>query len=128
MHRRGRSAVVVLKSFTENYQPAPVQRLAIRGTRARRLAVSSLIEPNKTLVSVSMRQIYKHYINRRARRDRLDRIGLAGLYPNHPDILVQHPCALSDDNNGATLTRAGVMRTHFPSNLQIGEADGRAPV
>jgi hypothetical protein len=70
----------------------------------------------------------KHYINQQARRDRFDRIGLTGLYPNHPDILVQHPCALSDDNNGATLIRAGVMRTHFPSNLQIGEADGDAPV
>jgi len=35
----------------------------------------------------------------------------------------------SDDNNGATLMRAGMVRIRsFPSNLQFGEADGDAPV
>jgi hypothetical protein len=104
---------------------------------------------------------------------------LAGLYPYNPSISDQHPCALSDYNNGATLIRTGMMRTHLcsghrfqravlrvahrvalvmqevangwyrnatwhftrqirafaalfrhvpPSNLQIGEADGDAPV
>jgi len=34
-------------------------------------------------------------------------------YPYGPNILVQHPCALSDYNNGATLTRVGAMHTHL---------------
>ncbi len=38
---------------------------------------------------------------------------LAGLYPNNPDILDQHPNALSDRNDGATLTRRGVVHTHL---------------
>eukprot|EP01041_Mallomonas_annulata_P010778 gene10779-22504_t len=45
--------------------------------------------------------------------------------PNNP---IQQPCALSDYNNGATLTRAGMCVHVFPSNLQFGEADGDAPV
>ena len=89
MHRRGCSAVAVLKNFTErfieNHQRAPVQRLAIRGTRARRLAVSSLTEPNKALVSVkNIRQIYKHYINRRARRNR----NVVTIASSSPDFIL----------------------------------------
>jgi hypothetical protein len=90
--------------------------------------MSSLIEPNEALVSVKLIDKFISTTSTGELVATKNRIGLAGLYPNHPDILVQHPCALSDDNNGATLTRAGVMRTHFPSNLQIGEADGDAPV
>jgi hypothetical protein len=50
-----------------------------------------------------------NFINRPARL----LIVLAGLYPYNPSILIQHPCAQSDDNNGATLTGAGVVRIHF---------------
>ena len=41
---------------------------------------------------------------------------LGGIYPDNPDILVPHPCALSDYNNGATLTRAGTVHTHLFSH------------
>ena len=42
-------------------------------------------------------------IERKARR----------TYPYFPNIRVQHPCALSDYNNGATLTRTGEVHTHL---------------
>jgi|SRR5258706_9180164 hypothetical protein len=48
--------------------------------------------------------------------------------PNNPDNPVQHPAALSDYNNGATLIAQGWCVHIFPSNLQIGEAGGNAPV
>jgi hypothetical protein len=48
--------------------------------------------------------------------------------PNNPNNSVQHPAALSDYNNGATLIAQGWCVHIFPSNLQIGEAGGDAPV
>ena len=54
---------------------------------------------------------------------------LPDFYPNNPDILDQHPSALSDCNNGATLTRTWAVHTHlFHRICEIGEADGDAPV
>ena len=35
------------------------------------------------------------------------------IYPCNPDNLIQHLCALSDYNNGATLIRAGMVHTHL---------------
>jgi hypothetical protein len=70
-------------------------------------------------------------INRRASRKAFDQRLRASL----PDLSLhskhsgQHPSALSDCNNGATLIRAGTVRTHlFHRICKIGEADGFAPV
>ena len=53
---------------------------------------------------------------------------LAGTYPYEANILIHHPDAGSDYNNGATLIVAGCCVYIFPPNLQFGEAGGDAHV
>lgn len=68
--------------------------------------VSNLVEPYEAVAKSANRvQLYQpaSYPLGRA----------CQTYPYNPENPVQHPCALSDYNNGATLTRAGMVRTHL---------------
>ena len=79
-----------------------------RVQRAKSQAVSRVLEPNRTLRFSENGICYQLH-----QPASLTNCISRQTYPYNPDIQVQHPGALSDDNNGATLIRAGMRRTRL---------------
>jgi hypothetical protein len=108
------SASTGADAVTQHAGRKPFQRRILQMTiRARRRAVCSLIKPNKRFDKSAdgfrLHQPASLLINKKSLPD----ISIQSKQ------LVQHPGALSDYNNGATLIRAKMMHTHHLSDTTV---------